>query len=238
MAKFTKESVSEKIRNILKTTGGGQELSDRTINDTLENLMIFASEEVELDAFVSQIQGGLISMNGNMRKEKADAAKAISEVEAEKARLAKIEADRNKAEEDAKGAVKSESEKKMDAILAKLEAQELKEAALAKKQATEAKITAARELLKAQGATDDAVLKYTLKGLDVSEDQTAEQIAATVLPQYNKDFKELKGDGVTPANPTQNLSATAALEAQAVAKSAVRKIVEKTGINVPEKTQV
>ena len=87
MAKFTKEAVVEKIKNILKTTGGGQEISDRTINDATENLMVFANEEVELDAFVAQIQGGLISMNGNMRKEKADAAKVIADAEAEKVRL-------------------------------------------------------------------------------------------------------------------------------------------------------
>lgn len=227
MPKFEKKAVIEKIKTRLALNGEKQEISDRTISDALENLMAFAGEEMELDAFVAQVSPAFISMNGNLRHEVAEKVKAIPPVTPPAVPPVTPPTPPNLDEPEwAK------------TLRLKMEAQELKEVALAKKQAAEAKIAAARELLKTQGATDDTVLKYTLKGLDVSEDQTAEQIAAAVLPQYNKDFKELKGDGATPANPTQNLSATAALEAQTAAKEAVRKIVEKTGINVPEKTQV
>jgi len=53
--KFTKQSVAEKISAILTLNGATQQMTERTFNSTLDTLMKFASEEVELDAFVSQI---------------------------------------------------------------------------------------------------------------------------------------------------------------------------------------
>lgn len=237
MAKFTKEAVVEKIKNILKTTGGGQEISDRTINDATENLMTFANEEVELDAFVAQIQGGLISMNGNMRREKADAAKAVTDAEAEKARLAKVESDRIKAEEDARKTPhsdKSESEKKMDAILAKLEAQELKESEAQKKSANDAKIASAKKLLEASGASNKKVLEVALGKIQVTEEMTEEQIKATVLPLYNTEYKEFYGDGQMPATAAGNVTPEVKKELRDNSNKLVDKALEKAGIKKPE----
>lgn len=229
MAKFTKEAVVEKIKNILKTTGGGQEISDRTINDATENLMTFANEEVELDAFVAQIQGGLISMNGNMRREKADAVKAVTDAEAEKARLAKVEADRIKAEEDAaKGVVKSEAEKKMDAILAKLEAQELKETESQKKAANDVKIANAKKLLETAGCTSKKVLEVALSKIQVTDEMTDEQIKATVLPLYNTEYKEFYGDGQAPISATGGAGAHAISSVEAF--STQKEELQKKGI--------
>ena len=205
MAKFTKEAVVEKIKNILKTTGGGQEISDRTINDTLENLMIFANEEVELDAFVAQIQGGLISMNGNMRKEKADAAKVIADAEAEKVRLAKVEDDKKKSDDVDKAPEKSEAEKKIDALLAKFEAQELKESESQKKVANDTKISNAKKLLETAGAINKEVLEVALSKANITDYMTDEQISATVLPIYNTKYKDFYGDGQMPAAAAEML---------------------------------
>ena len=233
MAKFTKEAVVEKIKNILKTTGGGQEISDRTINDTLENLMIFANEEVELDAFVAQIQGGLISMNGNMRKEKADAAKVLSDAEAEKARLAKIEADRIKAEEDARKGVPDEPEwaKK---IREKFEAQELKETESQKKATTEAKLKSATSLLEAAGCKSKKVLEVALSKIQVTDEMTDEQIKATVLPLYNTEYKEFYGEGQMPATAAGNVTPEVKKELRDNSNKLVDKALEKAGIKKPE----
>ena len=233
MAKFTKEAVVEKIKNILKTTGGGQEISDRTINDTLENLMIFANEEVELDAFVAQIQGGLISMNGNMRKEKADAAKVIADAEAEKVRLAKIEADRIKAEEDARKGVPDEPEwaKK---IREKFEAQELKETESQKKATTEAKLKSATSLLEAAGCKSKKVLEVALSKIQVTDEMTDEQIKATVLPLYNTEYKEFYGEGQMPATAAGNVTPEVKKELRDNSNKLVDKALEKAGIKKPE----
>ena len=233
MAKFTKEAVVEKIKNILKTTGGGQEISDRTINDTTENLMVFANEEVELDAFVAQIQGGLISMNGNMRKEKADAAKVIADAEAEKVRLAKIEADRIKAEEDARKGVPDEPEwaKK---IREKFEAQELKETESQKKATTEAKLKSATSLLEAAGCKSKKVLEVALSKIQVTDEMTDEQIKATVLPLYNTEYKEFYGDGQMPATAAGNVTPEVKKELRDNSNKLVDKALEKAGIKKPE----
>lgn len=233
MAKFTKEAVVEKIKNILKTTGGGQEISDRTINDTLENLMVFANEEVELDAFVAQIQGGLISMNGNMRKEKADAAKVIADAEAEKVRLAKIEADRIKAEEDARKGVPDEPEwaKK---IREKFEAQELKETESQKKYANDTKIANAKKLLEAAGAINKEVLEVALSKAQITDDMTDEQISAAVLPIYNTKYKDFYGDGQMPTTAAGNVTPEVKKELRDNSNKLVDKALEKAGIKKPE----
>ena len=233
MAKFTKEAVVEKIKNILKTTGGGQEISDRTINDATENLMTFANEEVELDAFVAQIQGGLISMNGNMRKEKADAAKVIADAEAEKVRLAKIEADRIKAEEDARKGVPDEPEwaKK---IREKFEAQELKETESQKKATTEAKLKSATSLLEAAGCKSKKVLEVALSKIQVTDEMTDEQIKATVLPLYNTEYKEFYGEGQMPATAAGNVTPEVKKELRDNSNKLVDKALEKAGIKKPE----
>jgi len=234
MAKFTKEAVVEKIKNILKTTGGGQEISDRTINDATENLMTFANEEVELDAFVTQIQGGLISMNGNMRKEKADAAKVISDAEAEKVRLAKVEADKKKSEEDGKTPEKSEAEKKIDALLAKFEAQELKESEAQKKVANDAKIANAKKLLETAGAVNKKVLEVALSKAQITDEMTDEQISATVLPLYNTEYKDFYGDGQMPATAAGNVTPEVKKELRDNSNKLVDKALEKAGIKKPE----
>ena len=233
MAKFTKEAVVEKIKNILKTTGGGQEISDRTINDATENLMTFANEEVELDAFVAQIQGGLISMNGNMRREKADAAKAVTDAESEKARLAKIEADRINAEEDARKGVPAEPEwaKK---IREKFEAQELKETESQKKATTEAKLKSATSLLEAAGCKSKKVLEVALSKIQVTDEMTDEQIKATVLPLYNTEYKEFFGEGQMPATAAGNVTPEVKKELRDNSNKLVDKALEKAGIKKPE----
>lgn len=233
MAKFTKEAVVEKIKNILKTTGGGQEISDRTINDATENLMTFANEEVELDAFVAQIQGGLISMNGNMRKEKADAAKVIADAEAEKARLAKIEADRINAEEESKkgGSDEPEWAKK---IREKFEAQELKETESQKKATTEAKLKSATSLLEAAGCKSKKVLEVALSKIQVTDEMTDEQIKTTVLPLYNTEYKEFYGEGQMPATAAGNVTPEVKKELRDNSNKLVDKALEKAGIKKPE----
>ena len=65
--KFTKQSVAEKISAILTLNGATQQMTERTFNSTLDTLMKFASEEVELDAFVSQISESFKTIDGNLR---------------------------------------------------------------------------------------------------------------------------------------------------------------------------
>lgn len=97
--KFTKSQVFEKIKAKL---GASQQISDRTINDTLENLMVFAGEETELDAFVTQISGTFVSMDGNLRHEVAEKARLLKEAEPKPKTVEELAAEKAAAESKAK----------------------------------------------------------------------------------------------------------------------------------------
>jgi len=73
---ITKIQVFEKIKAQL---GQNQQISDRTINETLETLMSFVTEETELTAFVSLITPTFTSLEGNLRHDVAERARVIEE---------------------------------------------------------------------------------------------------------------------------------------------------------------
>jgi flagellar biosynthesis GTPase FlhF len=99
MPKFNKSQVFEKIKSKL---GASQQISDRTINDTLENLMVFAGEETELDAFVTQISGTFVSMDGNLRHEVAEKARLLKEAEPKQKTAEELAAEKAAADAKAK----------------------------------------------------------------------------------------------------------------------------------------
>ena len=226
MAKFTKEAVVEKIKNILKTTGGGQEISDRTINDATENLMVFANEEVELDAFVAQIQGGLISMNGNMRREVKEKIEALPKPNPATAPIPNPEPNPAPIVYD-----EPEWAKK---IREKFEAQELKETESQKKATTEAKLKSATSLLEAAGCKSKKVLEVALSKIQVTDEMTDEQIKTTVLPLYNTEYKEFYGEGQMPATAAGNVTPEVKKELRDNSNKLVDKALEKAGIKKPE----
>lgn len=59
-------------------------------------------------------------------------------------------------------------------------------------------IAKAHELMKAAGCTNDYIRKATLKGITVSDADTAEAIAERYKIEYDKNFKEAFGDGIIP----------------------------------------
>lgn len=74
--KFTQQSAFDAIKAKLPSD---RVVSDRSINETLENLMAFASEETELTDFVTKIYPAIKTMDGNLRSEVAVKAKEIEE---------------------------------------------------------------------------------------------------------------------------------------------------------------
>lgn len=70
--KFTKEQVLENIKAKLANS---QKLTDRTILETVEPLLSFASEETELTDFVDRVYPAVDSANRNLIKEQSDFVK-------------------------------------------------------------------------------------------------------------------------------------------------------------------
>lgn len=59
--------------------GANRQISDRTINDTLETLMSFVTEETDLATFVDLVAPTFTSIDGNLRHEVSEKAKAIED---------------------------------------------------------------------------------------------------------------------------------------------------------------
>lgn len=79
--KFTKEEAVEKLNQVL-TNGGKKPLrmSAKTLESQVETLLAFVSdEEMELDAFVEKVKGGLSSINSNIEHDNSDFIKKYKE---------------------------------------------------------------------------------------------------------------------------------------------------------------
>lgn len=83
--KFTKEEVLEQLKNELTKGGKTLHLSDRTINENVDDLLpLLANEETELSDFMSKALPFVRRTNANFEKEKADFIKTYKPVEKEK----------------------------------------------------------------------------------------------------------------------------------------------------------
>ncbi len=67
--KFTNEQLREKI---VADLGGSRKLSDRSINEMIASLVVFAGDETELDDFFAKVKPQFVTANGNLIKEQAD----------------------------------------------------------------------------------------------------------------------------------------------------------------------
>jgi len=76
--KFQRPEAREKIAAILLLNGQTQQMSDRTLDSTLDTLMPFAGEETELDAFVAQVSGAFTTMDGNLRNDSTERVAAFN----------------------------------------------------------------------------------------------------------------------------------------------------------------
>ena len=67
--KFTKENVKE---NILAALGNTRKLSDRSVDEIIANVMMFAGEDTELADFIKNVKPIFITANTNLIKEQSD----------------------------------------------------------------------------------------------------------------------------------------------------------------------
>jgi len=77
--KFSKDDALQNLKAQFTTKGKTLKLSDRTMSDTLENLMAFANDETELETFAASAFKTLDSMNGNHIKDTSDFVKTWNE---------------------------------------------------------------------------------------------------------------------------------------------------------------
>jgi hypothetical protein len=170
--KFTQQQAFDSIKAQLPTN---RVVSDRSINDTLETLMVFATEETELADFVKSTFPVVRTTDGNLRSEIAIKAKEFED----KAKPAKtpeeIKADQDAADKAANEIPswykkdKEEYEKKISDLQDKLTGQEAQ------------KTTAERqaEILASETTTiwNDNIVAIASDGFDFSKENASELFA-------------------------------------------------------------
>ena len=86
-----------------------------------------------------------------------------------------------------------------------------------KKAHAEAVLAQAHEVMSANGCTNKFMRDYTLKGIEISESDTAETIAQKCKPIYDQNCKEAFGEGFVP--PKSNHAGNGELDYAAMTKA-------------------
>lgn len=161
-------------------------ISARTLNTYVEQILPTVGEEVNDDFYTTHV-AILNTMGGQMRKQIADAIKAAQAKQ------------QPKPEQPTEIETPSESEDKelkeltatVKSLTERLNAQE-------KAHKTAENLAQLKTLLKEQGATDEYVLRNTLRGYTLPEGKEPKDVVEDVLKAYDNEMRECRGDGATP----------------------------------------
>jgi hypothetical protein len=193
-------------------------ISDRTINETLEKLMSFVTEETDLTAFVDLVAPTFTSIDGNLRHEVAEKAKAIEDAKKAATKTPEQIAAEAAAEAAKKGepewfkTYRESSEQKLTDLQKKFESVE-----------TEKTITQKRDEIfgKVKTKYTEELIKVAAKNFDFSKETAeADFDAACVEIGSLLGVKPIAG-GVT--NPNSDAAGFAAQKAELQAKGIIPK---------------
>lgn len=186
--KFTKEEAFEELKSELAKSGRTLHLSDRTINETLENLIpLLANDETEKSDFISKVCPVLKTANANMEKEKADFIKTYKPpVEEEK-----------KPDEKVPPVVGDETIAELKAKLEKLES--IYETDKRNKTIGALK-RSLKSKLKEKGVSDEEWLDTFIPELNITEQFDVDSKIDSYVKIYNKSKATTPPD-VTPLDP-------------------------------------
>lgn len=172
---ITKNQIFESLKVKL---GSNRQISDRTILETLETLMSFVTEETELPAFVDQIFPTFNSIDGNLRHEVAEKARAIEEAAKSKTKTPEQIAAEAAAEAAKAGepewfkSYRESSEQKMTDLQKKLEISEAEKTLTQKKDDI---------LGKMKLKYTDELIKVASKNFDFSKDSAETEFDSTCV---------------------------------------------------------
>lgn len=196
---LNKNAMKEKISSKLKELVGKNNLlnlSERTIDSYAEIVSKKVTEETELaDDFYNEHLEILKTMNGQMY---ADLTKKMEEIKKNykpETQSGQFSNDQSSTTEEPQWA--KDLRERFSSIENKLTAKE-------KADMVEGNINKAKSIMKANGATNDRVLKIAFKLSNLDEQMTPEQIAENVKDVYDTTYKDLYGDGVSPASSSSS----------------------------------
>lgn len=211
--KFTKEQAFEKLKGELTKGGKTPRLSDRSINDYVENLMEVEAEneELELDAFVSRYKKSLISMNGNVEH---DVSTSVNDF--------KTNWEKDHPAQQQQQQQQQQVDDPNKAILDRLKALEDENARIKSEQTMSQKRADLKSKMKEKGIDNDEWTEGILSQIAITPELDIEAKAGELLAFYNKVMSNIPRQTVTPGTPGSPVdsrdSAIAAASAAAKAR--------------------
>lgn len=181
----------EKILSTINEKLGNTNFSEKTISDYVDTFIPETEENPDIDKHV----GFLKSLYGNFS---ADVAKQVNEA---KAKLKPQPANKEGEQPDDKryAALEEKFEKLMgnyDKLVERLTEKETRET-------QEQLMSKVKAAMKKQGATDDYVLKQTLKGVTLDAKKSVDDLVKELMPTYNSELSDCRGKGAAPRNGGQ-----------------------------------
>lgn len=171
--KFEKTSLFNAVKAKLTANGKKLSISDRTLNDMVNNHYQFVTEETELDDFIKQILPAYESLDGNYRKDNADFVK-----DWEKNHPTTPE---SKNEEDNAGGGDDATKK----LLARIEALENERKLETEKRTLSDKVASIKSKAVEKGISNKEWLDSYMSTLAVNAESDVEQMAENALKLFN-----------------------------------------------------
>lgn len=189
----------EQLLSALKAKLGTTGLSERTLSEYVANILpTITSDEQVNDTFYAAHVGILKSLDGQLNKDVADRVK-VAQSEWEK-NHPNPQPNPNPNPADPKNEPNKENEE-LKAMIAKL-TERLDDQD--KRNAEKNLLDGVKSAMKAKGATDDAVMLYTFKGVSIDTTKSVDELTESFLKDYDANYKTLRGDGASPRNGDGN----------------------------------
>lgn len=186
--KFTKEQAVEQLKGLLTEGGKTLHLSDRTINENIDDLIpLLVNDETELSDFISKALPFVKRTNANFEKEKADFIKSYKPTQSQTTQQQQPKTPPT--DDDALSQLQAQIQQLQD----KIEREE-KEKALSQVRKN------FKSELKSAGIKDDKWIDTYISKIQISEDLDIKEEAKSTLELYNLSRVEIPG-GTTPYKP-------------------------------------
>lgn len=186
--KFTKEQAVEQLKGLLTEGGKTLHLSDRTINENIDDLIpLLVNDETELSDFISKALPFVKRTNANFEKEKADFIKSYKPTQSQTTQQQQSKTPPT--DDDALSQLQAQIQQLQD----KIEREE-KEKALSQVRKN------FKSELKSAGIKDDKWIDTYISKIQISEDLDIKEEAKSTLELYNLSRVEMP-DGTTPYKP-------------------------------------
>lgn len=219
--KFTKEEAFEQLKGELTKGGKTPHLSDRSINEYVDNLLEIEkdNEELELDAFIAKYKKPFISMNRNVEHD------VSSEVNDFKSDWEKNHPSQQQTQTQQQ--TQQEQNPELKAVLDRLKVLEDENAEMKAKATLKQKKKDLLAKMKEKGIDNDDWSTGMVAQIYITPDMDVDAKAGELLDFYNKTQAEIPSQSTTPASTSQRReSVDSAIAAASAAAKAAREAME------------